>query len=706
MSVSPSSMPTSPIQKPLSDFDNIAIWDDEFLRMQKTGRLKAMRSESAPMDKTVTGEKLSKGQKLEKKDSKDDKKKGKEDKKKDDKKKKKEEKEEKKEEKIKTRSSEIIGHRRTKTDSEVDKSINRSQSAKVIPKQKKTLKSFFGSEKDKEKYKHEQIMRYQLQSKENKFFRPPPKRRWSHRLQNGALVSGKKRPASFSLVLSPQLVASLNERIQTWVPQENGHPKSNNRFRQPFLISVFHKLEFQDLLSVSRVCRDWHEASNMKVLWNDLIANHGMQILNDKYEDVNIWEDPGVPPPDKPDTRAAVDPGQISLNQLVARLTPNASLPNTMDFGVFLTMYKTFTTPGKLVLKLIQRYHVPSGPSPERDAWWSREVKKPIQLRVVRFLLLLIDEHYSDLNSEVLNLLKIFIRSDPSEPLTSALKKALQKKILEKPRIARPSIPPIYVKNPKKKTQLMELNSKVIAEQLCHVEFDFFKEIEAKEWIEMNSKNKPEKMDKMIEHFNDICRWVMQTLLDIPGYKERAKIFSKFIRISQYLREMDNFETLNAIINSLRDPCIFRLNATKGEVDKKHTRMLDELHELMNPDKGYTNYRQALLAAKTGNGPCIPYLGVYRRDLIYHFEVERTSDREGNKIDFKRKTLVYNLVMEIQHFQKEPYKFAVDPQMNAVLLTLAKLPEGMTDDSYKATVLFEKSLKLEPRNSTKADLQP
>lgn len=92
--------------------------------------------------------------------------------------------------------------------------------------------------------------------------------------------------------------------------------------------------------------------------------------VSEKENDLNIWEDKDVPPPDQPET-GETSTGNLSLNQLVARLTPNNTVPSKtfillyepnpgiMDFGVFLTMYKTFTTPGKLVRKLIERYRVP-----------------------------------------------------------------------------------------------------------------------------------------------------------------------------------------------------------------------------------------------------------------------------------------------------------------------------------------------------------
>jgi hypothetical protein len=69
--------------------------------------------------------------------------------------------------------------------------------------------------------------------------------------------------------------------------------------------------------------------------------------------------------------------------------------------------YQTFTTPEQLVRKLIQRFEVPPPATDIQD--WTREVKKPIQLRVSKILKIFIEEH-PNLDFSTKTLLKIFLR--------------------------------------------------------------------------------------------------------------------------------------------------------------------------------------------------------------------------------------------------------------------------------------------------------
>lgn len=68
--------------------------------------------------------------------------------------------------------------------------------------------------------------------------------------------------------------------------------------------------------------------------------------------------------------------------------------------------YKTFTTSLQLIIKLIQRYYVPHRDSEE----WTKNVVRPIQLRVVRVLKQMLEDHFTDLGEREILLLKIFIR--------------------------------------------------------------------------------------------------------------------------------------------------------------------------------------------------------------------------------------------------------------------------------------------------------
>jgi len=256
-----------------------------------------------------------------------------------------------------------------------------------------------------------------------------------------------------------------------------------------------------------------------------------------------------------------------------------------------------------------------------------------------------------------------------------------------------------------KKADLLSIPSKEIAEQLCIIEFEYFSNIKVEEWIYIYNNNQPrEKMDKMIAHFNDISRWVQETILREEKFKTRAKYMEKFIRISEYLKEMNNFETMMAIISGLIDTPIHRLNITKSAVGTRYSESLDDLHNLMSAQGSYSKYRAKLREILDSKQPqhCIPYLGVYRRDLIHHWEVmDRATKLDGEKVvDFRRHASIHQIVSEIQKFQNIPYNVQVNLIIAALLRSLPSLPQGMDHDKYKTDVLFSLSLKREPKISS------
>jgi hypothetical protein len=69
--------------------------------------------------------------------------------------------------------------------------------------------------------------------------------------------------------------------------------------------------------------------------------------------------------------------------------------------------------------------------------------------------------------------------------------------------------------------------------------------------------------------------------------------------------------------------------------------------------------------------------GVYRRDLIYHSESEVKG---GDTIDFGKKKIVYNIIMEIQKFQHKSYNFPVNPEIYSILRVLPQPESNFTVD--------------------------
>jgi hypothetical protein len=98
-----------------------------------------------------------------------------------------------------------------------------------------------------------------------------------------------------------------------------------------------------------------------------------------------------------------------------------------MDINTFLTTYQTFTTTPQLIKKLLQRYQVPekSFASPEEAKQFMVNVVRPIQLRVIKLLKLLVDNNYREILTEedLLNLIRSFVRGVVDQ---AALSKQIQ----------------------------------------------------------------------------------------------------------------------------------------------------------------------------------------------------------------------------------------------------------------------------------------
>jgi len=502
---------------------------------------------------------------------------------------------------------------------------------------------------------------------------------------------------------------------------------------------VFQYLEFHDLCSVSMVCSRWNTISRDPDVWHSLYRYYEKQL---KKSEPGIWSDlpkyiqdiaavseESLYNQQKQRLSSQQNISKLTLDQLVERLTPSTAVPDHFDMNAFLTTYKTFTTTLHLVRKLIERYyaslHVPSnGTKVEDEQWekWNKLLVRPIQLRVVRVLKSLIDEHWGDLDADSIRLLKVFIRGMAQVGTDNILVRTLVKSFVHKYK-TQPATE-IQEKEKVKETpsyegrkrllssaapstsmlghnqDIFEIKSKVLAEQLTIIEYEYFKDIKPDEFLNLSKvTNQSKQMDRMISHFNDVSRWVEDMILKEDKPKQRARRMEKLIRTAIHLFEIRNFETMMAITSSLQDYAIDRLTLTKAEVDPKYLKLLEEIEEVMTPDKSYSKYRAKIKEILEEKLPCIPYLGVYRRDLVYIDESTTKPKSDRDTINFGKSKQIFSVIQEIQQFQTIPYNFRVHPAVSARLRALPQLPTGMDYNEYKKTILWELSLKREPKDA-------
>src|ERR1041385_6099644 len=76
-------------------------------------------------------------------------------------------------------------------------------------------------------------------------------------------------------------------------------------------------------------------------------------------------------------------------------------------------------------------------------------------------------------------------------------------------------------------------------------------------------KQKMENTNRAIDHFNHLAYWVANFILLRDKPKHRAIMMEKFMRIARKLRELNNYNSLGAILAGLQSTPIHRLLQTR-----------------------------------------------------------------------------------------------------------------------------------------------
>lgn len=468
--------------------------------------------------------------------------------------------------------------------------------------------------------------------------------------------------------------------------------------------SVLGHLDAQTLISAGQACVAFRDYAKQKEHWKTRFFALEKKMF-ENTPDTNIWDELGT----NFATLARDQQGQVkeaSLNKLVAAITPQAELPDMMDVTTFLVTYQTFTTTTHLIRKLMQRYMVPEKPNAtvEEVKTYTTSVVRPIQMRVAKLFKQVLEAQWRDIDDSLLELIKVFILGIIDQTVLAKQCQAGVQIVLAKRNSQRQvdatssSVSAATAANASKKLALVgslyDLSSDEIARHLTLIEFEVYSQLKPTEffgqaWAKPKHHHRAPNIRAMIERFNVITRWITTEIVSEERIRNRVKRYMKFIKIAQALRQMHNYHTLMAILGGLNEGPVYRLKFTKAEIPPKFQQAITELQNVMSAEGSYNAYRLELAAATP---PCIPYLGVYLRDLTYFDEGGGGAD---GMINFKSKKNVYSVIQIIQKYQTTQYPFKANERAYNHLKSISGLDDAM---------LHKLSLLREPKNAKRADL--
>jgi len=200
----------------------------------------------------------------------------------------------------------------------------------------------------------------------------------------------------------------------------------------------------------------------------------------------------------------------------------------------------------------------------------------------------------------------------------------------------------------------------------------------------------------------DLAHLVADSILYLEEPKKRAATIKHWVKIANKCLELNNYDSLMAIICSLNLSMISRLKRTWEIVSQKTKTSLEHLRSIVDVSRNYAVLRQRL---QNHVPPCLPFVGTYLTDLTFvdhgnqSLRTLPTDEGEMAVINFDKHVKTARIISELQRFQI-PYRLTEVPELQAWMQN--ELVRVRSNGETTAQNFYRRSLVLEPREPSRS----
>ncbi|KAM4060029.1 rasGEF domain-containing protein [Hirsutella rhossiliensis] len=244
----------------------------------------------------------------------------------------------------------------------------------------------------------------------------------------------------------------------------------------------------------------------------------------------------------------------------------------------------------------------------------------------------------------------------------------------------------------------MDISDDHIADELTRIDWIMFSSIRIRDFVRHVSLSAAEKekckglcnINRMINHFNHIAKWVANMVLLRDKPKHRAQMLEKFMDIALKLRQLNNYNGLAAVLAGINGTAIHRLAQTRGLVPADVQKRFARLVILMGTQKSHFAYR---LAWENSPLPRIPFIPLHRRDLVSAEEGSKTFvGPNRDRINWKKFEVLGEVLLPMMKSQGTAYPNLAKHDSARDLILDCRMP---TDDEE----IYQRSLQVESPSS-------
>uniref|UniRef100_A0A8C2WND3 RAS guanyl releasing protein 2 n=1 Tax=Cyclopterus lumpus TaxID=8103 RepID=A0A8C2WND3_CYCLU len=204
-------------------------------------------------------------------------------------------------------------------------------------------------------------------------------------------------------------------------------------------------------------------------------------------------------------------------------------------------------------------------------------------------------------------------------------------------------------------------------------------------------------LERFITLFNSVSQWIQLMVLSKPTAPQRAAVISHFIRVAQKLLQLQNFNTLMAVVGGLSNSSISRLKDTQAHISTETNKVFNNLIELVTSCGNYSQYRKRFSEC---SGFRFPILGVHLKDLIaVHVALMDWADKEKTRVNLAKTQQLYAILQELALIQITPPH--VDANTDLLNLLTVSLDQYHTEEE-----IYQMSLQREPRKQANSSPTP
>lgn len=216
---------------------------------------------------------------------------------------------------------------------------------------------------------------------------------------------------------------------------------------------------------------------------------------------------------------------------------------------------------------------------------------------------------------------------------------------------------------------ILQFQAHVIAYQITLIEATIFDAIPPHALLEHSSKNPHPRIVASTDFFNYITRCIEHSVLLPQEASSRAQLIHYWIKVASRCFDINNYQSLKAIISALNTPPVQRLKRTWAYIPKKSSAKLDALNDLMSEANNYGNYREhmGMVSTTVVNGksvqlirdehyvrPTVPFLGTFIHDITYLLAAFKSSSAHASHMKPEDEPRIHEVLHTMQRFQTGP----------------------------------------------------